>query len=266
MQSWTKRDYFTYLALFVLLFVRFPIADFVLFLEQLFKPFVFSVNLESLRLLQSQSVQFLYGYSFILVAMVIVVNKDNLSRLNIDKRFVLIFLCGGLAYNWDANWKLGLATAIVSLFVFILDIRGLLKFGDKESNLLRIVLVIAIVFFLGILFISESIDITKVHWAAQWFLEDIPIVVVEEVMFRGMLWMFLKDLNFSEFKIVVIQAILFWLSHVYAANNLTFFWIITPIASILLGIIVWRSKSITPSAIAHILINLSLGLFASRNL
>ncbi|NOT06500.1 MAG: CPBP family intramembrane metalloprotease [Anaerolineales bacterium] len=67
-------------------------------------------------------------------------------------------------------------------------------------------------------------------------------------------------------KIVILQAILFWISHVYAFNNLTFFWITTPMVSIFLGIIVWRSKSITPSTIAHLLINMLLGFVAFRNL
>jgi len=115
MRSWTKRDYFTCTVLFIYLFVRFPIADFVLFLQQLFKPFPIPVNLEIFRSLQNHSTKFLHEY-------------------------------------------------------------------------------------------------------------------------------------------------------VYAFNNLAFFWINAPMISILLGIIVWRSKSITPSAIAHILINMLLGFVAFRNM
>lgn len=261
MQSSTKRDFFTHLFLFVLLFVRFPIADFALSLVQLSKSLVFFTNLESLRLLQNQSLQFFYGYSFILIAIVIVVNRNNLNRLNIDKSFMLVFLCGGLDINQSPNSQLKLLTVIVSVFVSVLCFNGVLKFGDKKPSLLRIMLTILIVFFLNILFISKSVTFTKIHWAVQWFLLYLPLVVVEEVMFRGMFWMLLKKLGFSEFKVIVFQAILFWLSHINFLKDFAFFWVIIPIASILLGVIVWRSKSLTPSVIAHVLFNVLLGLY-----
>jgi membrane protease YdiL (CAAX protease family) len=116
---------------------------------------------------------------------------------------------------------------------------------------------------------AGSINLTKINWVIQGTLLQgggLPGIVVEEIMFRGMLWMLLKNLNFSEIKIVILQAILFWISHVYAFNNLAFFWINAPMISILLGVIVWRSKSITPSTIAHILINMLLGFVSFRNL
>ncbi len=152
MQSWIKRDYFTYLVLFVLLFVRFPIADFALFLQQLFKPFVFPIDFDNLRLFQNQSLQFLHGYSLILVAIVIITNRNNLDRLNIDKSSLWLFMCGCLVFNWDPlhnwdPWQLKLANMFLAISVLILGVKGMFKFGDKESNTLRMVLMIAIVFF-----------------------------------------------------------------------------------------------------------------------
>lgn len=268
MQSWTKRDFFTYLVLFVLLVTRFPIADFILFLGKLFRPFVISANFNNFRSLQNQSLQFFYDYSFILVAIVIIVNRNNLNRLNIDKIFIPIFLTGGLSYKWEPNWGLWLvAIDLLIFYVAILYIRGHLKFGDLEPILLRITLVILIAFSISILFIIDSMNFTKIGWAVQWYREDISLLLVEEIAFRGVLWMFLKNLNFSEFKIVVIQAILFWLSHVYFANdNPISFWIITPIASIILGTIVWRTRSITSSTIAHVLFNTWWALFIYQDL
>jgi hypothetical protein len=271
MKTYTNQQTITYTILFVLLFTRFPVADFMLFLEKLLYPSAFSIDAESLRLLQNQSILFFYRYSFILVAMVIFVNKDNLEKLNIDQSFVLIFLYGGLAYNWNlawhySNWQLGLATVIMPLFIFILRIKGLLKFGDNKSNLMRIVLVIVIGFLLGVLFIGGSFNSRKIVWAIQSFLNVTPEVVVEEVMFRGMLWMFLKSQDFSDLKIVVLQAILFWLCHVNSLNSSVFFWVIVPITSVLLGLVVWKSKSITTSIIAHLLVNVLSDLVAFRNL
>ncbi|NOT06275.1 MAG: hypothetical protein HOP27_16910 [Anaerolineales bacterium] len=167
-----KRDYFTYLVLFMLLFVRFPIADFVLFLQQLFKPFLLPVNLENLRLLQNHSTQFLHGYSLILVAIVIITNRNNLDRLNIDKSSLWLFICGCLIFNWDPShnwnpWQLKLATVFLAVSVLILGVKEMFRFGDKESNSLRMILVMAIIFFLGILFMADSINLTKINWVVQ---------------------------------------------------------------------------------------------------
>ena len=262
MQSWAKRDFFTYSILFVLLFIRFPIADFVLFLEQFFKPFVLSANLDNLRSLQDQSNHFLYNYSFILVLVVIVVNRNNLKELNIDKIFILILLSGRLSYHRGATQTLWLVVMdLLLICVGVLYVKGWLKFGDIEPTLLRVTLLIVIA-FLSILFINDTVNITKIGWAVQLYENEISMVLVEEIMFRGMLWMFLKNLNFSEIQIVVLQAILFWLSHVYIANdNPFFFWVIVPIASIILGAVVWRTRSITSSTIAHMLFNIWWALF-----
>lgn len=266
MQSWAKRDFFTYFALLVFLVIRIPFADLASLLNRVFKlPFT-SALIERFESLQNQSVYFFNGYSLILISIVIVANRTNLERLNIDKGFILILLCGGLAYSWDPSWQLGLATALGSFSLFILSAMGWLKFGGAKPNSLRIILALALVFFLGVLFIGSPITLIKIHWIADWLLLFIPFVVVEEVMFRGMFWMFLKNLNFSEFETVILQALLFWLSHVHFANDPVFFWLIVPITSVLLGIIVWRFRSLTPSATAHLLINLFLGLVASRNL
>jgi len=260
MQSWTRRKIFTYLVLFVLLTIRMPLADLVSFLNYFFQPPIITAKIENLRLLQNQSSYLFEGYSLILISIVIIVNRSNLKRLNIDKYFVLIFLCGGLAFDWDRSWILGLATALASFSVFVLLTKGWQITGGAETNLLRIVLVMVIGFLLGLLFVGDLINFMKPREVVQWFLFFIPFVVAEEVIFRGMLWEFLKDLNISEFWIVVLQAVLFWLSHVNFAYNSVFFLMVTPIVSILLGIIVWRYRSITLSATAHILVNVLLGL------
>lgn len=243
----------TRVTLFVLLLTRFPFYGYGLFLEKFLKPSVFSIDLESLRLLQNHFILFFWRYSFILIAIVIINNTDRLNKLNLDKSFILIFLCGGLAYtgNLDwyySDWQIGLVTGITSLFVFILGIKGVFKSGDEGPNWTPAVLVLTIGFFLVVLCVSNP-------WVIQGFLSNIPIVIVEEVLFRGMLWMFLKDLNFSDLKIVVVQAILFWFYHVGVTNSLVDFWVILPIESVLFGLVVWKSRSITPGVFAHLLAN-----------
>lgn len=72
--------------------------------------------------------------------------------------------------------------------------------------------------------------------------------------------MFLKDLGLNESRIFYIQALVFWISHInYLFESPIFFWIILPIVSLTYGYVVYRSKSLTPSTIAHILYNALAG-------
>jgi membrane protease YdiL (CAAX protease family) len=74
------------------------------------------------------------------------------------------------------------------------------------------------------------------------------------------------DMNWSEPKIIAVQTILFWVAHTkYVFAEPLSFWVIVPIASVILGIIAWRCRSITPSTIAHILMNLLWSLIRVQN-
>jgi membrane protease YdiL (CAAX protease family) len=70
-------------------------------------------------------------------------------------------------------------------------------------------------------------------------------------------------LNWSNPKIVLWQAVVFWLSHTeYIITQPFWFWILVPLSGVILGILTWRFKSITPSTLAHILINVLWSLVA----
>jgi len=86
-------------------------------------------------------------------------------------------------------------------------------------------------------------------------------IVFEEVLFRGALWAYVRDLGLSERATFYVQAVLFWVSHHETLlNNPYFFWVALPIDAILLGLMTWRSKSLTPSTISHFLFNFTSGL------
>jgi membrane protease YdiL (CAAX protease family) len=90
----------------------------------------------------------------------------------------------------------------------------------------------------------------------HFLLEIIPFSIIEEAVFRGMLYMFLVDLGVSQNKTFWIQAFVFWISHInYIISSPVNFWLTIPILSLLLGYLAHRSRSLTPSAIAHILYN-----------
>ena len=76
--------------------------------------------------------------------------------------------------------------------------------------------------------------------------------VTEEPMFRGFLWGYLRKAGWREIWIWLFQAGLFMLAHVYNLNNSQFsFWVIAPFGGLVLGLLAWRSRSITTSLAAH---------------
>lgn len=82
--------------------------------------------------------------------------------------------------------------------------------------------------------------------------------VTEEPLFRGFLWGFLKKQNWREHWIWLFQAGLFTLGHIYYINaHPISFWIIVPVCALVLGWLVWRSRTIAASMVAHGMMNAS---------
>jgi hypothetical protein len=257
MKYFTQRQLLTHIVFLVLLALRIPVADLVSNFLQLFHISILPSWMEGLRLIQQWTFYFWENGSFVFVGAIIVVNRFDLKSLNIDKYFIAIFVISGAIYSIYFWRSTGWAAALMAIILLILSTRKEYEFVSAETNLRRTIVMILIAFFLGLLLISDSFDINKFKEAVHYSITRIPFAAVEEVIFRGLFWMFLRNLNWSELKIVVSQAILFWLSHIYYMfTDAILFWLVVPALSILLGIIVWRAKSITPSALAHILFNL----------
>ena len=253
-KSPSRLNIFTSVALFLLLVVRFPVADFISNFAQLFGTSAHATLIASFRQIQDWTFYFFERWSFIFIGIIVILNRGNLRSLNIDWYFLAVFMISGVAYAIYYFWPSGWAAALISIYLFILINNKYKHVNTVESTRWQIVMTLIIGFFLVLLIISD----TKISWAVHWSIVEMPFVVIEEIIFRGLLCMFLKFLGWTIPKIIVLQAILFWLFHTYYMFAYpTLFWIIIPIVSIILGIMVWRYKSITSSTIVHILFNFS---------
>lgn len=88
--------------------------------------------------------------------------------------------------------------------------------------------------------------------------------VSEEPVFRGFLWGYLRKLGWNDIWILFFQAALFTFAHIYALRVFPIsFWIIVPVISLVLGLIVWRSRTITSSMAAHGMINATGSIIAN---
>ncbi len=201
--------------------------------------------------------------TFALLAFVIWLNKESISNLHIDRFFIIIFIISGALVSlwlWLSLFGFVVGVSIALIFILLETGQLIINVEKKPSILLGIVLGILPIIFIRLFFNEPSIfaqglsNIMKngeIVWIVIGYLWG---VVYEEMLFRGMLWAFLQGRNFSNGKILVIQALLFWLCHLTLVSRISF-WINVPLISLWLGFLVLRYKSLTPSTITHFAYN-----------
>jgi len=87
---------------------------------------------------------------------------------------------------------------------------------------------------------------------------------LEEPLFRGFLWGYLRIMGWKDKWILLFQAFLFWIGHIYYWNSAPYsFWIIVPVGGLVLGLLAWKSHSIVTSMVSHGLFN-SIGDFLAH--
>jgi membrane protease YdiL (CAAX protease family) len=203
----------------------------------------------------------LFG-SFAMIAVVIALNRDDLQRLNMDVWYLILLLIAGIVGLYELPYNCFSGIAVIYLLYVLLSKK--IKPGFPDRSAFPISLWVVGIFAVTFLLISRFLDVPKIEQNIQYFvLEIVPGSIFEEAMFRGLLFMFLKDLGLSESKFLYIQAFLYWISHIdYFFQAPIWFWIFLPAMGLTLGYIVLRTKSIGLSAVAHVLINI-VSVFSS---
>src|SRR6185436_21168208 len=116
-QSLDKQQITLSITLFVLLAIRFPIAEFVSNFAQLLGVSTHPVLIENLRLIQSWTYHLYERWSFVPVGLIIVLNQSKLKNLNIDLYFLAIFMISGIAYTIYYFWPLGWVAPFISIYL-----------------------------------------------------------------------------------------------------------------------------------------------------
>lgn len=89
-----------------------------------------------------------------------------------------------------------------------------------------------------------------------YFFYQLGSVILIEPLFRGFLWGYLQKAKWKDTSILLFQAGLSMLAFSYYANRFPVsFWFIIPVLALLLGWLVWRSRTISSSLSAHALGN-----------
>jgi membrane protease YdiL (CAAX protease family) len=197
--------------------------------------------------------------TYFFIVIVIWLNRENLQSININKYFIAIFIFTGIVLSiyWYTS-VLGILVGISALFILYIARSGQLNLKDALPgywNKTIVVLVWATLFCL--LLVNYKITFCEVgSRTALYYVVILSSVVYEELIFRGLLWMFLKKMHLSERKVFYVQSFLFWIAHINYIENPFSFWLYVPMMSLILGILVWRSQSIFKSTIVHYVFNL----------
>ena len=213
-----------------------------------------------------------YYFTFISLAFLIFViwlNKENFQLLNIDKPFLWLFLVTIILLFWyfHSSW-LGILLGASVVYLFFLVRTHKFDLGKHDANgklstFVYLAIGIIPIFVIGVLsnafsnvqaFLQVGIeDVTWIITTRLWY------AVFEELLFRGMLWMALKNFQITDKNILIIQALFFWIAHLGKVSWLSF-WLSVPLVSVWLGFLVMRSKSLTSSTVTHLAYNLTIYL------
>lgn len=214
--------------------------------------------------------------TYLLTACLIIYEKDKLRNFNIGLSsitlFIIVPILKPIVYTVLKNfvpWKesypfswFQIVVAVILLIVLIFTHPFIYKEKLKCSLKWLFISIIA-----GILF-ATIMGITYQSFTNHTTMEaSLPIFIYllitqlnnaalsEEPLFRGFIWGYLKKRNWKEHWILLFQASIFSLGHIYYLPDLPIAFLGTFAAGLVLGFIVLKSKSISTSIIVHGLIN-----------
>ncbi len=159
-------------------------------------------------------------------------------------------------------------TISVLLFLALWFRKRRIKASRDKIHWLFVALVVGVVLGVscGSCFESQNYGQTNRYaWKPPGKLDDLLALVItnllgaavmEEPLFRGFLWGYLRKLGWKDVRIWILQAVLFGMSHIYYLGYESFaFWILVPGCALMFGILAWRPRSIATSMLAHALVN-----------
>lgn len=205
--------------------------------------------------------------AYILTATIVWLNRHRLAALNIDRPFIAALILGGALYALhptpnNVGVLVGIAAGLIfwaysnNHFVF----KNLVPYPKGTGWLILLTALWALIpalFIQPILKTPLSFRIFSVTFIGG-LQSYLALNVFEELVFRGALWAYLQSLGLNERTAFYVQAFLFWIAHQGALLTKSWysFFVVIPGVAILLGLLAWRSKSLTPSTIGHFLFNL----------
>ncbi len=218
--------------------------------------------------------------TYLLIALLIFWERNHLADFHIDKLSLIIiilfkplstivgYLTGStrnpLVFpHWPSFsfWLIAIGL-IIALRCSRTSLPGITK---TSLAWLGLGLVVGLLLDLLLMYpLSFQVD-TSINFPIQKTLRGIPLnflsqissaAIDEEPLFRGFLWGMLLKSGWKNVWIWLFQTALFVIGHLFYLNgSLLSLWLYVPIAGLVFGALVWRSKTIASSMATHALSN-----------
>jgi membrane protease YdiL (CAAX protease family) len=240
-------------------------------------PLIFGARFNLLPISSDQSLNIFLNGTYLLTAILIWFERERLDDFNIGVGSLIILLATPIvkpiyfkalspyvSYRFPFSWfEIG-----VSLCLLIALLFSGTKF--RKSGIKNMLLWTAIAIIVGLFFGAGNGYIGSYQSLIQRGSNQVTLPVLgylfvaqlsnaaiaEEPLFRGFLWGYLRKWNWSDRWICLFQAGIFTLGHLYYIHQYPLsFWVIVPLSGLILGLLVWKSRSIGTSMITHGLLN-----------
>ncbi len=215
--------------------------------------------------------------TYFFTALLIVWERKRLTEFNMDSIAVIFFIAlkpiETLLPIGHSNKSLLLFYRPAGIFIWCISIALVIfLYRDNyrtEPVTRKKLLWLLMAFIIGlILAISSGFALSYQIEKSQMFSMNPGLIIVlnvvsiiyqagyagvsEEPLFRGFLWGYLLKLGWKNIWILLFQAGLFMLAHIYylTSHPISFF-LIVPIGGLVMGLTAWKSKSISTSIIVH---------------
>lgn len=239
-------------------------------------PFAICVNFHLIKLDYALAQNIYLNITYLLTIMIIFIEKENLLEFNITTGAVIIFLASPISkpliyflvgdyINFQQSIKFTWFEILVSVGAIIY--MGYYNKNDSKRKLEVSLYWLIVSVLLGIitsLFLSYTyrhfMGKASIYFSMTLFLklfisEMVNASIMEEPLFRGFIWGYLSKNNWNKFGIWLFQAGIFALGHIYYLPKIPIAVVGAFVCGLILGFLVWRSKSIGYSMICHGIIN-----------
>ena len=207
---------------------------------------------------------------YLVIAILIWLERKNLDDFNLDRLALFILVLSSVIRRRLGVENEGFFLSIIGatgLLVFISVILNWSKIPQTNFRWVAIGLFVACLSVILIIFIASFQQVPLIPntvpgpYGVFWdmirrAIYDLSFTApIEEILFRGFIWGYLRKLKWDVNKVFWVQGVLFWFLHI---GQITFpfaFFLSIPLLTYVTSELTKRSHQVSPSIIAHLIIN-----------